>query len=306
MVDRDREVGQPCPRVAHRVVRVDAPGVAAAREEPADDHDPSLQRRHRHLRARLLERRAGDPRCGDRRDGGQRRHRFRPEPAQELGVHALRRLVLDEMPGVLDPDHLRNVAVCEHAPQDLRPDELTIEEPILDAPQDQRRRDDTPGRACATVAAGARGGTPCGTSRSRPSLCPGARTPCDRRRAPRSAMRRGGSEPPTRARATTDAPSAAMRRSGHQGSWKKRMYHDFRSCDRVRRIASNSADAGGQLIATSLSTNAGACIAVAQATAPPQSCPTRTARSRPRAAIRPVTSRTRVPTSYGPRSSVSP
>ena len=71
--------------------------------------------------------------------------------------------------------------------------------------------------------------------------------------------------------ATTAAPSFAIRRSGSHGSWKKRMYQDFRSCERDRRMASYSADAGGQLTATSRSTASGARRAVAQATAPPQS-----------------------------------
>ena len=82
MVDGDGQVGQALPGVAARVVRVDTSRVRTAREEAADDDDPSTERRRGDLGARLGERRAGHPRSGgQRRDGGQRRAGRHPSQA---------------------------------------------------------------------------------------------------------------------------------------------------------------------------------------------------------------------------------
>ncbi len=61
VVDGQRQVGKPPPRVPPRVVGVDSAAVAAVGEEPADDDDLVPERGRCDLGARLGERRPGHP-----------------------------------------------------------------------------------------------------------------------------------------------------------------------------------------------------------------------------------------------------
>ena len=132
------------------------------------------------------------------------------------------------------------------------------EEPVPDAPQDERRRRDAARRAAGDARRPKRRGeTRRGTSRSRPSRGPVARTPRGRARAPPPATRPAGTsrrrEPARRPRRRP----RAIRRSGSHGSWKKTMYRDFALLLASGASRRASADAGGQLSATSRSTTSG-------------------------------------------------
>ena len=133
------------------IVGVHAPRARTGLEEAADDDDPSEVRRSRDFAPGLGERCSRDPGGGER-DGEDAAHGACPSQRSYLVVHALRRLVLDEVPCVLDQDHRRLVALGERAAQAVGRSELAAEEAVLDSPEDERRRLDRgqPARAAGS------------------------------------------------------------------------------------------------------------------------------------------------------------
>jgi parallel beta-helix repeat protein len=89
------------------------------------------------------------------------------------------------------------------------------------------------------------------------------------------------------------APFAPSSASGSQGSWKKKMYHDFLSCLRVRSPFLKSSGCG-RLRTMKRSRGRTSESAENQPMTPPQSCARSRVRSAPEASMRPATSSTRL------------